>query len=429
MRSKKPFSAGKPTFVVFIALLVASAIVPTQAQARKFKVLHTFHGRDGSFPTGGLVRDSAGNLYGTTSGGGTGGCGGYGCGTVFKMNKLGKESWLYSFKGASEIDPSAGLQRDASGNLYGTTQFGGKVTKGCGGVQGGGCGTVFKVDKTGKGTVLYKFKGTPDGYFPQALLVTDPMGNLYGTTYLGGVHGLGAVFKLDTKGKETILHSFAGPPQGGGDGAFSYEGVIRDAAGNLYGVAGAGTYGAGVVYKVDTSGNETLLYSFTGGSDGGGPDSVLLLDSKGNLYGTTGNGGNSECGGTGCGVVFELSPESGGGWAETVLYTFCSLSNCADGEKPVGGPLVRDSAGNIHGTTIFGGAYRNCNGEACGVVFKLAPTGKETVLHGFTGGADGAFPFAGVTTDNSGNLYGTAWQGGTSCFTSYTCGVVFKITP
>src|SRR5580700_8916906 len=117
MRSKKPFSAGKPTFVVFIALLVASAIVPTQAQARKFKVLHTFHGRDGSFPTGGLVRDSAGNLYGTTSGGGTGGCGGYGCGTVFKMNKLGKESWLYSFKGASEIDPSAGLQRDASGNL------------------------------------------------------------------------------------------------------------------------------------------------------------------------------------------------------------------------------------------------------------------------------------------------------------------------
>jgi uncharacterized repeat protein (TIGR03803 family) len=428
MRSKQFCSAAKTIFAISITFMLASAIVPAQAQARKFKVLHTFHGRDGSFPTGSLVRDSAGNLFGTTSGGGTGGCGGYGCGTVFKMNKLGKESWLYSFKGANEIDPSAGLLRDASGNLYGTTQFGGKITKTCGGVQGGGCGTVFKVDKTGKGTVLYKFKGAPDGYFPQALLVTDPAGNLYGTTYLGGVHGLGAVFKLDTKGKEIILHSFAGPPQGGGDGAFSYEGVIRDAAGNLYGVAGAGAYGAGVVYKVDTHGNETLLYSFSGGSDGGGPDSVLLLDSQGNLYGTTADGGNSTVCGGGCGTVFELSPHTGG-WTETVLYSFCSLENCADGEKPVGGPLVRDSAGNIYGNTIFGGAYRNCNGDACGVIFKLDPTGKETVLHSFTGGADGAFPVAGLSIDSSGNLYGTAWQGGATCFTSYRCGVLFKIVP
>jgi uncharacterized repeat protein (TIGR03803 family) len=429
MRCKKPFSAGKPTLAIFMVLSLASAIFPAQAQAQKFKVLHTFHGKDGSFPTGSLVRDSSGNLYGTTGGGGSGGCDGYGCGTAFKMNNAGKEVWLYSFKGTNEIDPTAGLLRDASGNLYGTTEFGGKITQTCGGVQGGGCGTVFKVDKNGQETVLYKFKGTPDGYNPQALLVKDPLGNLYGTTYEGGVDGLGTVFKIDTSGKERVLHSFAGPPGGGGDGALSYEGVIRDAAGNLYGVtAGGGAYGAGVVYEVDAAGKETLLYSFTGGPDGGGPDSVLLLDSQGNLYGTTADGGSSTVCDGGCGTVFELSPRNGG-WAETALYSFCPLEGCADGEKPVGGPLVRDSAGNIYGNTIFGGAYRNCNGDACGVIFKLDLAGKETVLHSFTGGADGAFPVAGLTLDSSGNLYGTAWQGGAKCFTSYTCGVVFKITP
>jgi uncharacterized repeat protein (TIGR03803 family) len=377
-----------------------------------------------------LVRDSSGNIYGTTGGGGTGGCDGYGCGTVFKMTKEGKEVWLYSFKGTNQIDPSAGLLRDANGNLYGTTENGGKITKTCGGVQGGGCGTVFRVDKNGQGTTLYKFKGTPDGYFPQALLVKDSAGNLYGTSYLGGVDGIGAVFKLDANGKETILHSFAGPPEGGGDGAFLYEGVIRDTAGNLYGVTAAGgASGAGTVFKVDSSGSETLLYSFSGGSDGGDPDSVLLLDSQGNLYGTTANGGSSDVCDGGCGTVFELSPQSGGNWAETVVYSFCSLENCADGQQPVGGPLVKDSVGNIYGNTIFGGSYRNCNGDSCGVIFKLDTAGKETVLHSFTGGADGAFPVAGLTLDSSGNLYGTAWQGGAKCFTSYTCGVVFKITP
>jgi uncharacterized repeat protein (TIGR03803 family) len=226
------------------------------------------------------------------------------------------------------------------------------------------------------------------------------------------------------------LHSFAGPPEGGGDGAFLYEGVIRDTAGNLYGVTAAGgASGAGTVFKVDSSGSETLLYSFSGGSDGGDPDSVLLLDSQGNLYGTTANGGSSDVCDGGCGTVFELSPQSGGNWAETVVYSFCSLENCADGQQPVGGPLVKDSVGNIYGNTIFGGSYRNCNGDSCGVIFKLDTAGKETVLHSFTGGADGAFPVAGLTLDSSGNLYGTAWQGGAKCFTSYTCGVVFKITP
>lgn len=206
--------------------------------------------------------------------------------------------------------------------------------------------------------------------------------------------------------------------------------MIRDAAGNLYGVTGAGgADGGGVAYKLDATGDEILLCSFEG-SDGIGPDSVLAADGAGNLYGTTEGGGNSECGGTGCGVVFELSPDSGGSWTGTVLYTFCSQSNCADGVEPLDGPLVRDAAGNLYGTTYFGGALPNCNGAGCGVVFKLDPSGKETVLHSFTGGTDGAFPWAGLTTDAAGNLYGvTAGGGDINCFPPEGCGVVFKITP
>jgi uncharacterized repeat protein (TIGR03803 family) len=188
----------------------------------------------------------------------------------------------------------------------------------------------------------------------------------------------------------------------------------------------------GAVYEISSNGDESLIYSFSGSSDGGNPSSALLLDSQGNLYGTTQNGGNEQCGGTGCGVVFELSPQSGGRWTEKVLYDFCSLTECADGERPLYEPLVMDAAGNLYGTTIFGGAYRNCNGGTCGVVFKLEPDGKETVLHSFTGGADGAAPAVGVTMDAAGNLYGTTELGGdVKCgqVNHGGCGVVFKITP
>jgi uncharacterized repeat protein (TIGR03803 family) len=411
-----------------LVFLLASALV--SAQAQKFKVLHTFRGRDGGEPLGVLITDAAGNIYGTTGVGGIGNCSKYGCGTAFMLNKAGKRVWLHSFQGVDGFVPSAGLLRNAAGDLFGTTVEGGRITAACGGTQGGGCGVVFKLDKTGKETILGKFTGFPNGSGPEAILVKDKLGNLYGTTYQGGTSNFGTVFKIDKSGEKLILHSFAGPPYGGGDGALSYAGVIRDAEGNLYGVTAAGgAFGAGVVYEVDATGSESLLYSFTGGSDGGGPDSVLLFDAQGNLYGTTQNGGNEQCGGTGCGVVFELSPYAGGTWTETVLYTFCSLSGCADGERPLTGPLVRDSAGNIFGTTYFGGTSRNCNGDTCGVVFKIDTTGRETVLHSFTGGSDGALPYAGLAMDSHGNLYGTTQGGGAKCFTSSTCGVVFKITP
>jgi uncharacterized repeat protein (TIGR03803 family) len=417
----QPSSAAKLVSRIFLALLLAAAIMPTPARAQTFTVLHTFDGKDGAFPEGVLVRDAAGNLYGTTAFGGTGNCGTDRCGTAFMLNKTGKLVGSYSFGGANGMEPQAGLFRDAAGNFYGTTESGGDNEPSCG---SSGCGTVFKLNPRGKETVIHKFTATPDGFFPQSLLIEDGAGNLYGTTQLGGDYALGAVFKIDMSGNETILYSFTG----GSDGCFAAPGVILDSAGNLYGVASEGglgfcNSGVGVVFKVDPSGNETVLHTF-GGEDGANPDSVLLFDSETNLYGTTANGGTSEgCGFSGCGTVFELSPQQNGSWSETVLYSFCSLSECADGEEPVG-PLVRDVSGNLYGATYFGGGR---SGD--GIVFKLDTSGNETVLHSFAGGSGGAGPAGGLVMDNAGSLYGTTQEGGDACAPKFTCGVVFEITP
>src|SRR5579863_1429085 len=399
MRSKKPFSAGKSTFVIFITLLLASAVVPTQAQAQKFKVLHTFKGSDGAEPDAQLVRDTAGNLYGTTGTGGSSKCKG-GCGTAFKMDKTGKLVWLHSLNGANGETPFPGLLRGAEGSLYGTTIYGGKINNH---VCSTGCGVVFKLDKSGNETVLHRFNGVEE-WFPVGPLVEDPAGSLYGV-----VQDFGSIFKLNKAGKESILYSFGC----GSDGCDPNAGVILDSAGNIYGTTfdgGAGTQCCGVVYKLDTSGVETVLHTFEG-SDGAGPTAPLLMDSAGNLYGTTAYGGNLGCqGGLGCGVVFELSPQSNGTWVETVLYTFCSLSSCADGRSSRAG-LIRDPAGNLYGATELGGGS-GCGGDGCGVVFKLDNSGNETVLHSFTGGNDGSLPLTGLTMDSARNLYGTAPYGG-----------------
>jgi uncharacterized repeat protein (TIGR03803 family) len=428
MRSKKPSSATKANLVIFITLLLASAIVPPQAQAQKFKVLHTFHGApgDGYGPLGVLVRDGAGNLYGTTGsgGGGRGLCTNYGgCGTAFKLDKTGKKVSMHSFTFPKGWYPEAGLLRDKTGDLYGTTAMGGDTS-----CYSSGCGTVFKLDKTGKEIVLHKFTGTPDGMFPgQPLLVEDRSGNLYGTTSVGGAYGAGTIFRVDKAGKETGLYSFTGYA----DGCFPDAGVILDATGNLYGVALQGgiafcNSGYGTVFELDTTGKFTVLHTFDVG-DGAYPGSALLLDGAGNLYGTTVAGGDSfVCGSTGCGTVFKLRPQSGGGWTETVLYSFCSLGGCTDGQEPGTGPLAVDEAGNLYGTTYFGGTSR-CGGSGCGVVFKLDTSGKEAVIHDFSGGSDGAYPTAGVILDRTGNLYGTATSGGDpKCHQG--CGTLFRIT-
>ena len=268
----------------------------------------------------------------------------------------------------------------------------------------------------------------PKGANPFAGVVRDLAGNLYGTTTYGGEKfcgfygtGCGVVYKLDPAGHEKRLYAFMGLADGGTP---SYAGVI-DSAGNLYGTTsqgGQGVPGSGVVYKLDPAGQETVLYTFTGGSDGANPSFGVVRDSAGNLYGTTGGGG--DC----CGVVFKIDPFG----QYTVLYTF---TGGADGGYP-GGGVIRDSAGNLYGTTENGGDL-SCTAffsPGCGVVFKVDPSGQETVLYSFTGGADGGFPFvAGVIRDPAGNLYGTTFAGGGSgCndsggFGTDGCGVVYKL--
>jgi len=381
------------SFQFALAIMLVSAVLATgsaQAQTYTESVLYSFTGSpDGAYPGGGsLVRDAQGNLYGTTEGGGPDGLG-----TVFKVDTSGKETVLYSFTGTGGdgAGPYAGLVLDTQDNLYGTTQYGGANA----------WGTVFKVDTTGKETVLYSFTGTGgDGAGPTAGLVRDAQGNLYGTTGGGGANGWGTVFKVDTTGKETVLYSFTGT---GGDGAYPYAGLVRDAQGNLYGTTpGGGAYEYGTVFKVDTTGTETVLYSFTGtGGDGTRPYAGLVRDAQGNLYGTTAHSGNSNYYGT----VFEVDTTGN----ETVLYSFTGTGG--DGAYPVAG-LVMDAQGNLYGTTQFGGDLACGAPAGCGTAFKLDTSGKETVLHTFTGTPDGNNPVAGLVLDAQGNLYGTTEGGG-----------------
>ena len=388
------------SLTIALAFAFAHSAVATQSvQGQDYAVVRSFSGgSDGATPTGDLVKDPAGNLYSTTVFGGTSGDG-----TLFEFSGRGKETVLYSFQGGTDgAMPSAGLVRDAAGNLYGTTTIGGAFY-----------GTIFKFDTTGNETVLYSFTGFADGGRPQAGLVLDPAGNLYGTTFSGGASGFGTVFKLDTSGHETVQHSFSAT---GGDGAYPYAGLVADTKGNLYGTTfGGGVYGAGTVFKVALNGDATTLYSFTGGKDGAGPVAGVIRDSAGNLYGTTLRGGDQSvmCDGyVGCGTVFELT-ESG---TQIVLYRFTGGN---DGANPAAG-LIRDPAGTLYGTAQFGGALP-CSGLGCGTVFRLATSGKETVLHTFAGGTDGSNPQAGLLREG-GSLFGTTPLGGAS-----NSGTLFKL--
>jgi uncharacterized repeat protein (TIGR03803 family) len=381
-----------------LPIILALAVVTTPpAQAQTFDVLYSFTGgTDGGEPVATLLRDTKGNLYGTTLEGGTSGVG-----TVFKLDKTDNETVLYAFSGGADGGyPESNLVQDSAGNLYGTTLYGG--TGDC----KLGCGVVFKLDTAGKETVLHSFKGSPDGNYPSAGLVRDAAGNLYGTTPSGGTSSAGVVFRVAKTGKEKVLYTFTG----GKDGGNPFGGLIQDAAGNLYGTTTYGGdlscnngFGCGTVFKLSKTGKETVLYSFMGGGDAEYPYSDLVLDGKGNFYGTTLFGGAS-----GAGAVFKLSKTG----KETVLYSFTGGS---DGKYPYAG-LVRDRKGNLYGATEYGGS------SSYGTVFELDTAGAETVLHNFTDGSDGGYPIAGLILNSSGSLYGAAQSGGSGG------GTVFKIT-
>jgi uncharacterized repeat protein (TIGR03803 family) len=293
---------------------------------------------------------------------------------------------LYSFTGSGSGDganPESSLITDPAGNLYGTTLNGGA----------NGQGTVFQLDPSGNLPLLYSFTGG-DGSHPGAGLIADAAGNLYGTTLNGGASGQGTVFQLTLSRTLNVLYSFTG----GSDGALPFAGLIADAAGNLYGTTIGGD-GPGTVFQLTPWGDLNLLQSFTGGDS---PWAGLIADAAGNLYGTTE-------GGDGPGTVFQLTPSG----TLNVLYRFSGR----DGAVPHG-TLIFDAAGNLYGTTHNGGT------SGYGTEFQLTTSGTLNVLHSFTGGSDGAYPEAGLIADMAGNLYGTTWGGG-----AVGQGTVFQLTP
>lgn len=344
---------------------------------------------------------------------------------VFKLS-TGTETILHNFAGAPSgcgttgkpacdgASPYAGVILDPSDDAYGTTSTGGASNM----------GAVFKATATGE-KLLHSFTGSPDdGAFPYAGLIEDSSGNLYGTTTAGGASNSGAIFKIEPSGTESLLYSFTG----GVGGGFPYGGLIRNSAGDLFGTTAAGGVttgncfpsGCGVVFVISPAGQEKILYSFTGSPDGASPYAGLIVDSDSNLYGTTYNGGTGPCT-NGCGTVFEIDKAG----TETVLHSFQGYPT--DGASPLGG-VVRDATGDLYGTTTFGGTSEN------GAIFELPAAGPEKLLYSFMGTTDGAVPRAGLIMDSSGNLYGTTYNGGNTGLScggepADTCGVVFRLKP
>lgn len=411
---RDPMLAAVPTkLVLSLAVLVVAVLTAQSAQTQTFSVLYSFQGTtDGGQPFAGLIRDSSGNLYGTTEGVQDG------FGTVFELDPTGKETTLWNFNNPKRgQNPTAALIRDCAGNLYSTTEEGGRYSG----------GTVFRLKKSGAQTVLHSFdKNNTDGFHPVAALVADATGNFYGTTSAGGAFGFGTVFKMNTTGQYSILYSFTG----GADGRSPKASVILDSASNLYGTTELGgsfegnpcSEGCGVVFEVNTSGSESVLHSFAGGKDGAWPVASLIRDAEGNLYGTTSAGGSFPCqGNIGCGTVFRVSATG----KHNVLYSFAGLP---DGQGPAAG-LTRDTTGSLYGTTALGGYSCAISPNGCGTVFKLKK-GQETIVYAFSGGADGGLPEAGLLRDPSGSFYGTtSWGGIVGCTNNVGCGVVFEIAP
>ncbi len=426
MRSATP-SSNRLWLAIFITCALASA---AYAASPREKVLYQFQGTpNGAGPQSSLIVDSTHHLYGTTPHGGQGKCGSSGCGTVFELipPAPGAGKWtekvLYSFQGGNDgALPQAGLVLDRSGNLYGTTASGGgnSTAFGCALDGNAGCGTVFRLSRP---------------------------------TTKGGVW------------TETVLYAFQGNP----DGSQPMGSLIIDVKGNLYGTTaegGAGyctnqnpDSGCGSVFELSSplqqgaDWTEDILYAFNGSpADGEVPMGGLIFDRKGNLYGTTSAGGPS-CGGTDfCGgTVFQLTPPArkGNPWTETELTTFLGAP-LGEGSTFPGASLIFDKQGNLYGTTLLGGngacnTYEEETFPSCGTIFSLSPPTSGgawtlTAIYSFNGTADGGYPAyygsANLAIDDQGNLYGTTPVAGDQPGCSFLtripdpgCGTVWKLTP
>jgi uncharacterized repeat protein (TIGR03803 family) len=329
--------ARAASFLAAVAVTALAVALPAQAQT--FTVLHEFNGAaDGANPEGALLLDAAGNLYGTTFAGG-----GIGEGTVYRIDSAGEETVLLDFSAfESGGFPASPLIQDAAGNLYGIADEG-----------PGGAGVVFKVSPQGQQELLFAFQGgldTRNARVPSGGIRMDKAGNIFGTTLFGGPgrcqSGCGSVFRLDSTGTLRVLHNFSG----GADGSKPFGPLASDADGNLYGVAQSGgalcpeaaRTGCGTVFKLARNRELTVLHTFLGGADGATPQPGLLRDAAGNLFGAAAAGGTN-----GDGLVFRIASDG----TYTVVHQFTGQ----DGSTPKGG-LVADAAGNLYGTAQGGGA-------------------------------------------------------------------------
>jgi uncharacterized repeat protein (TIGR03803 family) len=410
-------------------VLAFASTVTVCGWAATENILVKFTGDNGAHPYGTLVFDQSGNLYGTTSSGGPNG----GLGTVYELSPVEGGGWtqttLYTFNPTLNptdgSGPYAGVILDAAGNLYGTTLLGGG-TAGC----QSGCGVVFQLTPVSPGVwtenVLYRFQGGSDGASPRAGLVMDAQGVLYGTTTEGGgsancVLGCGTVFKLaQTQSgvwEETILHTFVGLPKP--DGADPSSTLVFDSAGNLWGTTSVGgrkrcATGCGTIFELtpnsDGSWEYKIVHAFgtqvEGEGFGVGPAGGVVVDGAGNIFGTTAGGTNIEHG-----TAFEFSPDGQGGWTGKLLHKFHT------GTGSCSAPLILDAAGNLYGTAVI--ATRG------GTAFEITPSSQLLVLKQFMG-TDGGSPSSGMVFDFQGNLYGvTSYGGGTGT----NDGLVYELTP
>jgi uncharacterized repeat protein (TIGR03803 family) len=430
MRNTKRKLTNKtfPT-AVLIAVLSIPLFAGSQAQAQTFTDLHEFTGNPDGYVAASIVRDAAGNLYGTTQDGGIV-CMApeIACGIVFKVDSTGQYSVLYEFKGLQDGGfpvVSVPLVLDAAGNLYGTTQ----------GNLGAAVPTVFKLDKSGHETVLHRFD--PAIGFPYGPVVRDAQGNLYGVQpYAGNTscaqgYGCGAIYRLDPRGNFKELHTF-----NGSDGSEPTGSLVLDpATGSLYGVAYSGGRfknpncgyggilveepGCGLVFRIDKKGKYTIVHQFTGHADGAAPI-ILIRDDTGNLYGIAQFGADSKCqlqNSDGCGTIFEIDATG----KFKVLFTYKGPSHFAGYVQL----LLRDQAGNLYGEKIFDGANNS------GFLFKLTPQGKFEDLFDFTHTPPQGFIPTGLALGPSGTFFGTMALGGDSnglCTDTDGCGTVFQLT-
>jgi uncharacterized repeat protein (TIGR03803 family) len=401
--------AGFGKIACIVAILFTTAIV---SAAQAYKTL-SFNGVDGANPEGALIQGTDGSFYGTGVNAGA-----HGGGTAFRITPAGKLTTLYSFcsqPGCTDgRTPFAGLMQATNGNLYGVTAYGGANN----------AGTVFEISLAGNFTTLYSFcnqTNCTDGGEPYARLAEGANGNLYGTTSYGGTSNNGTVFEITPAGKIATLYNFCSQAHCI-DGYLPFSGLAQGSNGNFYGTTYlGGTSGNGTVFEITPAGKFSALYSFcpdsSACSDGANPMAGLVLGNDGSFYGTTQSGGTAFFG-----VVFKITPAG----TLTTLYSFCSQTNCADGQTPLAG-LLQATDGNLYGTTY---GYDQCT-QGCGTIFSITPAGTLNTLFTFcaqTGCANGSGPRATLLQATDGSVYGTTFLGGKSQVCFEGCGTLFSLS-